>query len=152
MAILISPSAGFIMISVVLIIQAFLFADGGIIALGANIFNMGIATLPGYFTYWAIRKKSKGLSQGDKAYTRNLLVATFTGAYVSLIVAATICGIQVGLSDSFPFGITYTVPVMLGYHLLIALGEGLITMVIVGFFHKYAPEYLPNFEETPLWS
>lgn len=152
MAILISPSAAFIMISVVLIIQAFIFADGGIIALGANIFNMGIATLPGYFAYWSIRKKSKDLSPGDKKYSRNLLIATFVGAYVSLIVGATICGIEVGLSSSFPFGIGYTVPTMLGYHLIIALGEGLITTVIVAFFHKYAPEYLPNFDETLIWS
>ncbi|UYP44667.1 Cobalt transport protein CbiM [Candidatus Lokiarchaeum ossiferum] len=151
MAILISPSAAFIMISVVLIIQAFIFADGGIIALGANIFNMGIATLPGYFAYWSIRKKSKANTE-DKKYTQNLLIATFVGAYISVVLAATICGIEVGLSSSFPFGLKYTVPTMLGYHLLIALGEGLITTVIVAFFHKYAPEYLPNFEETLIWS
>ncbi len=72
MAIILSPFIAFIMNSVVLIIQAFIFADGGIIVLSANIFNMGMVTLLGYFIYWVIRnrfaKKMKILMKKKKLF------------------------------------------------------------------------------------
>ncbi len=151
MAIFFSPSTAFIMISVVLVIQAFLFADGGIIALGANMFNMGIATLLGYFIYWIIRKKFSKNENKDKN-TKPLLIAAFFGAYFSVIFASIICGIEIGISDNFPIGIEKTIPAMLGYHALIGIGEGLITMMVVSFFQKYAPEYIPPIEDLPIWS
>jgi len=157
MAIFFSPSTAFIMISIILTIQALMFGDGGILALGANIFNMGICTLPGYFTYWIIRKKtanskSENLSIEKSKETKWLLISAFVGAYVSIIFAALCCGIEIGISDNFPYGIGLTIPTMLGYHALIGIGEGLITTVIIGFFVKYAPEYIPPIELLPLWS
>lgn len=152
MAILISPSASFLMISVVLIVQAFTFADGGIIALGGNIFNMGIATLPGYFVYWIIRKKLPPKSTEGEKFDRGLIIGAFTGAYISMIVASFICGIEIGVSTGFPYGVEFTIPTMVGYHALIGIGEGLITMMVILFFYKYAPEYIPSMEETPIWS
>lgn len=164
LAILTTPSMGFIMISVVLIIQAFLFADGGIVALGANMFNMGIATLPGYFTYWIIRKKmmmpvasNHEMSEDYYAKTpqyedKGLLLGAFVGAYVSLISASFICGIEIGLSSNFPYGISFTIPAMLGYHAIIGLGEAMITTFVVLFFKKQAPEYIPDIQKIPIWS
>ncbi len=156
MAIFFSPSTAFIMISVILIIQALMFGDGGLLALGANIFNMGIATLPGYFTYWIIRKKT-GTKLNNQSIEKSsdskwLLISAFVGAYISIITAALCCGIEIGLSNNFDYGIELTVPAMLGYHALIGIGEGLITMVIVGFFAKYAPEYLPPKDNLRIWS
>lgn len=172
LAILISPSAAFWMMTVILTIQAFIFADGGILALGANIFNMAIATLPGYLLYWVIRKRmvkpipqdhpessensesslqskvvKKGLYQD-----RGLLIGAFIGAYFSLLTASLICGLEIGISSSFPYPISLTVPFMLGYHALIGLGEALITTFVVAFFKKYAPEYIPNIQKIPIWS
>ncbi|QEE15825.1 energy-coupling factor ABC transporter permease [Promethearchaeum syntrophicum] len=157
MAIFFSPSTAFIMISVILLIQSLMFGDGGLLALGANIFNMGIATMPGYFTYWIIRKKtvktnSDNQSGEKSAETKWLLISAFVGAYISIIIASLCCGIEIGISEKFPYGIGLTIPAMLGYHALIGIGEGLITMVIVGFFAKYAPEYIPPIEKLPLWS
>ncbi len=157
MAIFFSPSTAFIMISVILLIQALMFGDGGLLALGANIFNMGIATLPGYFTYWIIREKTaKSKSDNQDIEKSNetkwLLISVFVGAYVSIITASLCCGIEIGISDNFDYGIRLTIPAMLGYHALIGIGEGLITMVIVGFFAKYAPEYIPPKGKLPIWS
>ena len=152
MAILTTPTAAFIMIATVLIIQAVIFADGGILALGANIFNMGIVALAGYFVYWIIRKKfsTEDLKEGE--IDKGMMVASFVGAYVSLLVAAVVCGIEIGLSENFPYGVNVTIPVMLAYHVVIGIGEGLITMFVVLFFQKYAPEYIPKMEDTPIWS
>ena len=156
MAIFFSPSTAFIMISVILLIQALMFGDGGLLALGANIFNMGIATLPGYFTYWIIRKKTGTKLNNQNIEKSNdskwLLISAFVGAYISIIFAALCCGIEIGISERFPAWIGLTIPAMLGYHAIIGIGEGLITMVIVGFFAKYAPEYIPPKENLPIWS
>ena len=155
MAILVSPSSALLMISVVLSVQAFTFGDGGIIALGANIFNMGIATLPGYFVYFILRKTSsskngKDLEDGkiDKAF----LISAFVGAYVSLITSSLICGIQIGISESFPYGVELSVTTMLFYHSIIGIGEALITMFTLLFFNKYAPEYIPPIKTLKIWS
>ena len=157
MAIFFTPSTAFIMISVILLIQALMFGDGGLLALGANIFNMGIATLPGYFTYWIIRKKtatsnSDNQNREKSKETKWLLISTFVGAYLSIIIASLCCGIEIGISDNFPYDIGLTVPAMVGFHTLIGIGEGLITTIIIGFFAKYAPEYIPPIENLPLWS
>ncbi|MHA1794851.1 MAG: energy-coupling factor ABC transporter permease [Promethearchaeota archaeon] len=171
LAILISPSAAFWMMTVVLCIQAFIFADGGILALGANIFNMSIATLPGYFFYWIIRKRmvkplnnEKSLSKSEVHSTslkqddsnnyqdRGLLIGAFVGAYFSITFASLICGLEIGFSSSFPYPISLTVPLMLGYHALIGIGEALITTFVVVFFKKYAPEYIPDIQKIPIWS
>ncbi len=152
MAILISPSAAFFMISVVLIIQAFIFGDGGILVLGANIFNMGIATLFGYIIYWVIRKKLLRMRENNSFQDKGLILGTFVGAYLSVLAASIVCGIEIGLSTAFPYPIGLTIPAMVGYHALIALGEGLITSFVILFFKRFAPEYIPDIRSITIWS
>ena len=152
MAILISPSAAFFMISVILIIQAFIFGDGGILALGANIFNMGIVTLFGYIIYWVIRKKLLRMRENNSFQDKGLILGTFAGAYLSVLAASVVCGIEIGLSTAFPYPIGFTIPAMLGYHALIALGEGLITSFVILFFKRFAPEYIPDIRSITIWS
>jgi len=152
LAILISPSAAFLMITAVLTIQAFIFLDGGILALGANIFNMTIAVLPGYFLYWVIRKRMGKTGADGKFQDKGLLIGAFVGSYMSLISASFICGIEIGLSTLFPPTMALTIPLMVGYHALIAIGEAMITTFVVAFFHKWAPEYIPDIREVPVWS
>src|ERR1035437_4795083 len=61
-AVLVGPSAAVVVITAVLIVQAFIFADGGVLALGANIFNMALAgTIGGYGIYWLVRRVASGL-------------------------------------------------------------------------------------------
>lgn len=152
MAVLITPSAAFLMITVILLIQALIFADGGLLALGANIFNMGIVALAGYYIYYLIIKiSSKSESESTKK-DKILVLAAFIGAYCSVVFASLVCGLEIGLSSSFPYGVEITVPVMVGIHALIGIGEGLITALVIVFFQKYAPEYLPETKDIPVWS
>ena len=145
LAILVSPSAAFLMIATVLLIQATLFADGGLLAYGANVFNMGIVPLLGYFVYWGIRRARP---DSDGA----LYLGSFLGAWVGVVLASIACGIEIGVSSLFPYPVSVTLPSMAFYHVFIGIGEGLITMFVLMFFKKYAPEYLPDITKTPLWS
>ena len=153
MAIITSPYAAFIMITTILSIQAFVFADGGLLALGANIFNMGIVALGGYFVYWVIRKslsKDESNSENTQRNQNVLLFAAFTGGFFGVIFPAFAAGLEIGLSANFPYGVEVTVPLMLLYHVFIGLGEAMITMFVVLFFSKYAPEYIPQITKTPI--
>jgi cobalt/nickel transport system permease protein len=142
-AILLSPTQALLSISTVLAIQALIFGDGGLVAMSANIFNMGIVAMVGYFIYFAIRK----FSDTDKG----LYIATFTGAYISVIAAAIICGIEIGVSNLFPYGIAVTIPAMLFWHVFIALGEAAITLAIIIYLKKNRPDLIPTMEDVKLW-
>jgi len=153
MAIFMGPSYAFVMISTILMIQAFIFADGGILALGANIFNMGIVTYGAYCIFWILRKKMAKTEKTDgNAVPRSLIVSGSIGAYLSLIIASFICAIEIGLSANFPYGLEITIPVMMGYHVIIGLGEMLITAAILTFMYKFGREFLPNWNEIAIWS
>jgi len=153
MAIFMGPSYAFVMISTILVIQAFIFADGGILALGANIFNMGIVTYGAYCVFWIIRKKlAKNETTNTNSVPRSLILSGSIGAYLSLIIASFVCAIEIGLSANFPYGLELTIPVMMGYHAIIGIGEMLITAGILTFMYKYGKEFLPNWNVIPIWS
>lgn len=89
-AILLGPWAAVIAVSIALIIQALLFGDGGITAIGANCFNMGVVMpFVGYYLYRLIA--------GDGATTRRKVVASGIAAYVSIVAAAILAGVEFGL-------------------------------------------------------
>ncbi len=142
-AILLSPSQAILSISTVLIIQALIFGDGGLVALSANIFNMAIVTLVGYFLYYAIRK--------FKDSKRGLIIATFTGAYASVIFASLVAGVELGVSSLFPWGIEVSVPAMLFWHVFIALGEAAITAAIIIYIQKNRSDLIPQITDLKLW-
>ena len=142
-AILLSPSQAILSISTVLIIQALIFGDGGLVALSANIFNMAIVTLVGYFIYYAIRK----LTESEKG----LIIATFIGAYTSVILASLVAGMELGASSLFPWGIEVTVPAMLFWHIFIALGEAAITSAIIIYIQKNRSDLIPKITDMKLW-
>lgn len=120
-AIVLGPWAGMVVMTCVIALQAIVFQDGGIVAMGANIFNMGIATAA--IGGWIARP----LLVQDHAVTTNrvriALVATATG-WLSVMVAAVLTSAQLVLSD-LPAGIVF--PAMLGVHALIGIGEGVLT-------------------------
>lgn len=144
-AILLSPAQAILSISTVLIIQALIFGDGGLVALSANIFNMAIVTLVGYFIYYALRK----LKDDEKG----LIIAAFVGAYCSVILAALAAGVELGLSSLFPIpgGIAVTVPAMLFWHVFIALGEAAITAAILIYIQKNRSDLIPKTTDLKLW-
>ncbi|MHA1999620.1 MAG: energy-coupling factor ABC transporter permease [Promethearchaeota archaeon] len=138
LAILLTPEIGFIGIMLVLVIQALVFADGGLLALGTNIFNMAIVALPGYYIYKLLKHflERKG--------KKNLFIPAFVGAWSSVVLASIAAGIEIGISTAYPFGVEYTVPAMLLWHVLIGIGEGFITAGIVVYVNKVHPEILTN--------
>ena len=147
LAILLGPHAGFITIASVLIVQSLFFADGGILALGCNIWNMG--AYPCFIIYPLI----------FRTVVRNdFSVKRITAASVFSVVAALQLGafsvvIETLLSGrtELPFG-TFTA-MMLPIHLAIGLVEGLITAGVVNYVRTVRPEILERaFESKPLAS
>lgn len=122
-AILLGPWASVLIMTSVLIVQALLFQDGGLTALGANILNMGlVASFLGYYTYRAITAVA---GQGR----RSLLVSGFAGAWVATVGASLACAVELSVSGIVPLQIA--LPAMGGIHALIGIGEGLITTAVL---------------------
>ncbi len=122
-AILLGPWASVLIMSCVLIAQCLIFQDGGLLALGANIFNMGIvASFSGYYLYRLVTKLLGNNRRGK-------LAGGFVGAWVSVLLAAIACAIELALSGASPMGVV--LPAMAGIHALIGIGEGLITGAVL---------------------
>ncbi len=124
LSILLGPYAAFIVIASVLTVQAFFFADGGLLALGANIFKMGI--IASFSSYLRYRLVIKFLGDGR----RSQLIGGFTGAWVSVFLASVFCAVELAVSGASPMAVV--LPAMAGVHALIGIGEGLITGAALG--------------------
>ncbi|MDD2708528.1 MAG: energy-coupling factor ABC transporter permease [Verrucomicrobiae bacterium] len=121
-AVLLGPAAAMVSMTCVLILQCLLFGDGGVLALGANVFNMAVlGTLSGY----AVCRLSGGLLPG----LRGKLAGAGAGAWVSVVVASASCAGQLALSGTAPAGMV--LPAMVFVHMLIGLGEAAITVLVL---------------------
>ncbi len=123
--ILLGPWQAILVMTSVVSVQALLFQDGGIFALGANIFNMAII---GVFVSHAVYTLASRLFNHS---TRGLLPASFLAAWASIFIASLSCALQLALSGTSPANIA--VPAMAAIHALIGIGEGLITTGAVAF-------------------
>lgn len=133
--ILLGPWAGSLVMTVVFIVQATLFQDGGLTVLGANIFNMGlIGTFGGYYLYRAIRS-----ALGFNTW-RGMAVATVVAAWVSVVVASVICAFQLALSETVALPISLAA--MLTWHIPIGIGEALITLSAISYIWRTRPDML----------
>ena len=122
-AVLLGPLNGFLVIAVVLAIQCLLFADGGLTALGTNIFNMGIvAGLGGYYLFMAVKLL---LPKGKTFF----LSAVALGSWLSVVIASAFCALELTLSGTTPLRIVF--PSMVGVHALIGVGEAIITTAVL---------------------
>jgi cobalt/nickel transport system permease protein len=120
-AVLLGPFGGTIALALVLIIQSFFFADGGILALGANIINMAvIGTLLGYFIYIGLKKLMPEW------------LAIAISAWITVVLAALACAYEMGFSGTA--SLSTVVPAMLKVHSVIGLGEALITLPLIKLF------------------
>jgi cobalt/nickel transport system permease protein len=135
--ILLGPWAGSLVMAVVFIVQAFIFQDGGITVLGANIVNMGlIGTFGGYYLYRSVR-----LTIGRDSW-RAMAIATAVSAWASVFIASILVAIQLALSGTVPLNVALSA--MAFWHLLIGIGEALITLVVVSFIWRTRPDLLYN--------
>jgi cobalt/nickel transport system permease protein len=147
-AILLGPWAAMISVSVALIIQALLFGDGGITALGANCINMAvIGGLVGYGIY-------RLLAAGSDVKSPRRWIAGGVAAYVSLNLSALAAGVEFGIQPILeksatgqplysPFPLSVAVPAMLVEHLLLfGFVEALVTALVIKYFQKNDPGML----------
>ncbi|MGA2496180.1 MAG: energy-coupling factor ABC transporter permease [Tepidisphaeraceae bacterium] len=132
-AALLGPSAAVIVLSAVLIVQCFMFADGGVTALGANVFNMAIiGGVGGWAVYYAVSRMVSG------PFGR-VLAATFA-AWFSTVLAAIACAGELAVSHTVAWRAAF--PAMAGVHLLIGIGEGIITALVLAAIGKARPDLL----------
>ena len=141
-AILLGPWTAVIAVSVVLIIQAILFGDGGITAIGANCFNMAVV-MP--FVSYGLFKLVKGRATGGV----RVAVAAFLSGYLGLTAAALLTAVEFGIQPLIatgmdgrplyaPYPLSLAVPVMVLEHLaLFGVAEGLVTMLLLRYFLKH---------------
>jgi cobalt/nickel transport system permease protein len=136
LAILLGPQAAFLTIASVLVVQALFFADGGLLALGCNIFNLGF--LPAFIAYPLIYKKIAGAHPGKIRLAGAAIVAAVAGLQLgafSVVLETTFSGIS-----SLPFS-TFLV-LMQPIHLAIGVVEGLVTAAVLSFVYRARPEML----------
>lgn len=132
-SVLLGPSAGIIVMTAVLTVQCFLFADGGVLALGANIFNMGIvATVGGYYAYRSLSRAIPG------AY--GMLVGVGFASWAATVLAAVCCTGELAWSGAVDWSAGF--PAMTGIHMLIGVGEALITMLVFAAVYGTRPDLL----------
>ncbi|MFH1507503.1 MAG: energy-coupling factor ABC transporter permease [Candidatus Omnitrophota bacterium] len=128
-AVLLGPYAGAVVLSLVLIVQSLVFQDGGLTALGANIFNMAfIGAMGGYFIYAFLKK------------TTGLIVSVAIASWFSVVSASFVCAVQLVLSGTSVLKIV--LPAMAGIHMLIGIGEAIITCLIISFVHRVRPDLI----------
>jgi len=133
-AILLGPWAAMLVLTSVLAVQALLFQDGGLLALGANVFNMAVVgVLVGWVVYTGLRRL---LGESSRA----LLFGGFAAAWLSVFVASLVAAVELAISGTSPWAVA--LPAMGLVHTLIAVGEGLITVGVLAFLRAARPDLL----------
>ena len=132
-AIILGPWAAILVMTAVVGLQALLFQDGGLVVLGINLLNMSImSVLAGYGAYWVFRKLGTSF--------KHLMIGGFIAAWVSVVIAAASTALMLGMSGTTPLALA--LPAMTGVHMLIGIGEGLITVFALSFIHAARPALL----------
>jgi len=146
-AILFGPWVAFVALSIALIIQALVFGDGGITAIGANCLNIGfVMPMVAWYTYRMIA--------GNNVSLRRQMIAVFVAGWLSLSFAALFTAVELGIQPLVatgpdgnplyaPYPLKIAVPVMMIEHLLLfGIVEGLISVLIFRYFVKHHPEII----------
>lgn len=147
--VLLGPWEGMLTLVVVLGVQCFFFADGGLTALGANIFNMAI--IGGLVSYALLRLAEKPLANRVNKKAA-LLSCTGVFAWLSMVMASAACAVELAISGVVPFNVAF--PAMVGVHGLIGIGEAFITVVVVAVVLQTRPDLVnaykgPDISLTP---
>jgi len=135
-AIVLGPWAGMLVMTTVVGVQALIFQDGGLVVMGANIFNMGLLTaLIGYGLYRGVQGRSR----------KARLTIAGVAAWLSVVAGALLTAFQLWLSGTSALRVVF--PAMLGVHVIIGVGEALITVAALAFIWQTRPDLLT--EEEP---
>jgi cobalt/nickel transport system permease protein len=151
-ALLLGPWTAVIAVSVVLVIQAVVFGDGGITAIGANCFNMAVV-MP-FVSYWVFRLVGGRARGGARLY-----ISAFLSGYAGLCVAAVATGIEFGIQPIIahapdgtpmyaPYPLSIALPAMALEHMAVfGIIEGLVTMLLIKYFLKHEPGLIRALKE-----
>src|SRR5581483_1474401 len=132
-AILLGPNAAILVMTCVLMVQCLMFADGGLMALGANVFNMGLVNVcGGYFVFRLLQSVFRMGQQRSAVFA-----AAFAG-WFGTVLASIFCAGELALSNTVPWSIA--LPAMANVHMIIGLGEGLATGLILLAVLRARPE------------
>lgn len=133
-AILVGPWVGSLCIAIVLVVQALLFADGGLTALGTNIVNMALV---GVFTGYAVAVALRPFARRGRS---GLVATAFVAALVNTVVAALAFVLEYAIGGAGGASLPTVAALMLGLHVLIGIGEGIITAATVGAVAAVRPD------------
>ena len=136
-SVLLGPWASLIIITIVLVVQCLGFADGGLTAIGSNIFNMGvIGALGGYgifsFIYTLLQKSRKGF-----------FIALAISSWFSIVMGASASAVELAISGTSPLKIA--LPAMAGIHAIIGVGESIITTAAISLILKTRPDLVTSY-------
>ncbi len=143
--VLLGPWAGSLVMTAVFIVQSLFFQDGGILVMGANIFNMGL--IGTFFGYYVFQILCRAIGYHRLA---GMVISSAIAAWASVVLAAVICALQLGLSGTVPLSVALVA--MVGWHIVIGIGEALITAIAVTFIWRTRPDlfYRPPRKAVPL--
>jgi cobalt/nickel transport system permease protein len=137
---LLGPWISCLIMAVVLAIQCLLFADGGLTALGTNIFNMGI--IGGVLSYYILVVLKFIFPKNRGGY----LVSVAISSWMSVVLGASACSVELAISGTSPLGVV--LPAMVSVHVLIGIGEAIITTAVVGLILNTRPDLVGTFTYT----
>ena len=139
LAVMLGPYMAILGMTIVLMMQAVFFADGGLTTFGANVFNMAVIGGLSYFLVKALTQESKSNSR--------FFLSVFTASWASMVLGALACGLQLGFSPLFTEagGIITTVPAILFWHIIIGVGEAAITATLLTQLKRMPSTILPTF-------
>ena len=138
LAILLGPEAAFLVMASILAVQALFFADGGLLALGCNIFNLGF--LPAFVAYPLVYRRIVG--RGPELQKGRVFTGTLLAAIVGLQLGALAVVLETTVSGVTDLPFSTFLLLMQPIHLVIAVVEGLVTAVVVLFVYRAEPELL----------
>ncbi|MDP6627787.1 MAG: energy-coupling factor ABC transporter permease, partial [Methanopyri archaeon] len=114
-------------------VQCVLFQDGGLLALGANIVNMGlIGTILGYYIFRAVESVVGGRN--------GLLAGSAVAAWLAVVIASAATAVELAASGTSPLKIV--LPAMVGVHAIIGIVEAAVTVAVIGFVTRARPDLL----------
>jgi cobalt/nickel transport system permease protein len=132
-AVILGPMTASIVMATVFIVQGIFFQDGGVTALGANIFNMGfMGTFVGYYVYVLIKKIVGG--EAGK------FIALAVAAWLSVVLASAGTAIEIAVSGIIPMMVV--LPAMVSIHVIVGLIEAGVSVAVIGFLAKTRPDLL----------
>lgn len=142
-AILVGPWVAMLVVTVVLTVQALLFADGGLTALGINILNMAVVTA---VVGWLVFRVGVRFVQTP----RGAAMIAGVAAFLSVPAAAMAFTLEYALGGTAPVSLTAVAAAMGGVHLAIGIGEGVITGLVVAAVLASRPDVVAGVRGTPL--